>query len=104
MLDISSLYSVGSGLIQQASSASTAADTEKPGFGTVLQSAMDMIKETNQFKNVAETEEMNFAMGYSDNTHDLAVAQQKANVSLQYTVAVRDRLLDAYKEIMNIQI
>ncbi|MCX4328868.1 MAG: flagellar hook-basal body complex protein FliE, partial [Lachnospiraceae bacterium] len=39
-----------------------------------------------------------------DSIHDLQIAQQKANVSLQYTVAVRDAFLSAYKEIMNLQI
>lgn len=47
---------------------------------------------------------MNFALGYSDNTHDLAIAQQKAALSLQYTVAVKNKVLEAYKEIMNMQI
>ena len=31
-------------------------------------------------------------------------ALQKANLALSYTVAVRDKVLDAYKEIMNMSI
>ena len=31
------------------------------------------------------------------------IEEQKANVSLKYTVAVRDAVVDAYKEIMNMQ-
>jgi flagellar hook-basal body complex protein FliE len=62
-----------------------------------------MVKETNNLTNAAEKEEMSYALGLSDNTHDLQVAQQKANLSLQYTVAVRNKILDAYKEIMNLQ-
>ena len=42
-------------------------------------------------------------MGMSDSLHTLQAAQQKANISLQYTVAVRNAVLDAYKEIMNLQ-
>ena len=38
------------------------------------------------------------------NTHELGVYQQKANIALQYTVAIRDKALEAYKEIMNMQI
>ena len=45
-----------------------------------------------------------FAMGQSENTHDLLIAQSKANISLQYTAAVRDKLLEAYREIMQMQI
>ena len=52
----------------------------------------------------AETAELNFAMGYSNNTHDLAQAQRKASIALQYTVKVTNGFLDAYKDIMNIQL
>ncbi len=75
-----------------------------PGaFDSVFQSAIDMVNETNQLSNVAEEQEMLFATGQSDNLHELQVAQQKANVSLQYTVAVKNTLVEAYKTIMNLQ-
>ena len=32
------------------------------------------------------------------------IAETKANVALQYTVAVRDKLIDGYKEIMQMSI
>ena len=35
---------------------------------------------------------------------DLSTAQTKALTAIQYTVAVRDKMIDAYKEIMNMQI
>lgn len=72
-------------------------------FDSLFQSALSMVNETNQATNAAEQEEIQYAMGLSDSTHDLQVAQQKANISLQYTVAVRNSVLDAYKEIMNLQ-
>ena len=62
------------------------------------------LDETNTLANNADTAQMNFAMGYSDNTHDLIIAQQKASLSLQYTVAIKNQLLASYKEIMNMQI
>lgn len=72
-------------------------------FETLFQSALNMINETNELSNQAEEEEMKYAMGLSDSTHSLQVAQQKANISLQYTVAVRNAVVDSYKEIMNLQ-
>lgn len=72
-------------------------------FETVFQSAMNMVKETNQLSNQAEEQEVLFATGQSDSLHDLQVAQQKANVSLQYTVAVKNTMVEAYKSIMNLQ-
>lgn len=74
------------------------------GFGRIFSQALSNINETNYLKNQAEDEEVKFAMGLSDNTHDLLIAQSKANIALQYTVAVRDRFLTAYNTIMNMQI
>ncbi len=72
-------------------------------FESLFQSAMGLVNETNELSNKAEEEEIKFAMGTSESIVDLQVAQQKANLSLQYTVAVRNTVLDAYKEIMNLQ-
>jgi len=72
-------------------------------FDSLLQSAMDMISETNRYSNEAAEAELAYAMGITNSTHELQVAQMKANVSLQYTVAVRNAVMDAYKEIMQMQ-
>ena len=73
-------------------------------FDAVLNTAIDNIKTTNSYLSDAEDEEIKFALGETENTHDLMIALQKASTALQYTVAIRDRLLDAYKEIMQMQI
>ena len=75
-----------------------------PGsFDSLLNSAMTMLKETNQYSNEASEAELKYAMGLTNNTHELQVAQMKANISLQYTVAVRNAVMDAYREIMQMQ-
>ena len=51
------------------------------------------------FARLAETQD---ERGAEDG--ELQVAQQKANLSLQYTVAVRNAVVDAYKEIMQIKL
>ena len=73
-------------------------------FDAFLNTAIDNIKTTNSFLSDAEDEKIRFALGETDNTHDLSIAMQKASTALQYTVAIRDKLLEAYKEIMQIQI
>lgn len=73
-------------------------------FDSLLTSAIDMYKETDDYQKAAEQSEINFALGYSTSTHDLAIAQQKANISLQYTVQVTNKAIEAYKELMNLQI
>jgi len=82
--------------------------TEKEASGNVFQAFLDTaienINTTNSYLSDAENEEIKFALGETENTHDLMISLQKASTALQYTVAVRDRLLDAYKEIMQMQI
>lgn len=84
-------------------SAVTASENRNATFESLFQAAVGMVKDTNGFTNAAEEAETAYALGLTDSTHDLMIAQQKANLSLQYTVAVRNGVLDAYKEIMNLQ-
>ena len=73
-------------------------------FSTVFDSVMGLVDETNTLQNQAEASAIQFALGESDNMHDLLVAQTKANTALQYTVAVRDKMIEAYQQIMQMQI
>jgi flagellar hook-basal body complex protein FliE len=77
--------------------------TNGAGFDSVLSSAMQMVKDTNTLQNEANAQEISFALGESDNVHDLLIAEQKANLALQYTVAVRDKFIESYNNIMNMQ-
>lgn len=83
--------------------ASLIKDTEE-SFDSIFTSMLNSLDETNELQKSAETEEIRFALGESENTHDLLIAQAKASVALQYTTAVRDRLVEGYKEIMQIQV
>ena len=74
------------------------------GFQSMLDSVMGLLDDTNQLQKNANREQVAFALGETDNTHDLMIAEQKANIALQYTVAVRDRVLEAYQQIMQMQV
>ena len=101
-MDITSLYNVSSGVIKNA------LQTEDPGkvndkssdaFGGFLSAAMDNITQANAYD-----EKVKLAMGETENTHDLTIALQKASAAISYTVAIRDKFLESYRTIMNIQI
>ncbi len=78
--------------------------SNKVAFQELFDSAVNMIKETDYLQKDAQQAEINFELGYSDNTNDLAIAQRKATMSLQYTVAVRDKIVEAYRQIMQMQV
>ena len=85
-------------------SQTTPATDATQGFDSMLNSVMSLLKDTNSLQEAASAEEVAFALGETDNTHDLMVAEQKANIALQYTVAIRDKVLESYNTIMNMQI
>lgn len=78
--------------------------TEGSGaFEALYQSAIGLLEETNRYTHEAEEAQMSYMLGLNDNVHDLLIAQNKANLSLQYTVAIRNGVLDAYRELMQMQ-
>lgn len=86
---------------------SKANQSQKTGDGTfesIMQAAMDVVNEANDLNTAAEYEEMKVSLGYAENTHDLAIALEKAELAVQYTVAIKNKVIEAYKEIMNMQI
>lgn len=105
-VDLASAYStptISSGLSDGKDSLIINSDDNKSAFSTLFDSAVNMVQETNDYSNAAEEEEIKYALGESDSIHDLQIAQRKANISLQYTVAVRNAFLQGYKELMNLQ-
>lgn len=78
--------------------------TDGTMFDAILNTAIENINTTNAYLSNYENEEIKWALGETENTHDLTIALQKASTSLQYTVAIRDKVLEAYNTIMNIQI
>ncbi|MBQ6440974.1 MAG: flagellar hook-basal body complex protein FliE [Lachnospiraceae bacterium] len=103
MTAITELTNVSSNVIQK-----TADDwkvkKDEDTFDSALNGAIKMLNETNGLWNKVSEQEVRFELGEAINTHDLQIAQEKANVALQYTIAVRDKVLSAYKELMNMQV
>lgn len=103
-MDLANLSAISSNYLNDYAKTQSLVKKPEESFSAVLNAAMNMVEETNSLQNKAEEEEIRFALGESENTHDLLIAQTKASVALQYTVAVKDGLLEAYKEIMQMQI
>lgn len=104
-MDVSSMIGITSDDYMNAVTQNTllAVDTDET-FDSVLSSAMNMLAETNDLQNDAQSAKIQFALGEAENPHDMQIAAAKALEALQYTTAVRDKMLEAYKEIMNMQI
>lgn len=74
----------------------------KGGFSEALKASLNQV---NQSQFEAEKLGKNFAMGDdSVSLSDVMIAGQKANISFQATIQVRNKLVSAYHDIMNMQV
>lgn len=70
-------------------------------FKSLFQDAVSNAEQTNANLN---NEIYKMTTGQSDNLHDVVIASQKASLSVDMVVELRNKLLDAYKEIININV
>ncbi|MEN6586427.1 MAG: flagellar hook-basal body complex protein FliE [Sulfuricella sp.] len=71
-------------------------------FSALLQSSIDQVNSAQQ-----ESADMakNFELGKTDaSLQEVMISLQKANVSFQAMVQVRNKLVSAYQEVMNMQV
>ncbi|HHV99009.1 MAG TPA: flagellar hook-basal body complex protein FliE [Clostridiaceae bacterium] len=62
-----------------------------------LDKANDLIIQSDQLSE-------DFAAGKTDNIHQVLIAVEKADIALQLTLQIRNKLMDAYNEIMRMQL
>jgi len=77
-------------------------ETKRVDFSDALKSSLDNV---NKMQIDAESMGKNFAMGDDKvSLSDVMIAGQKANISFQATIQVRNKLVSAYHDIMNMAI
>ena len=70
-------------------------------FLTSLQDAVGRLNETQA---QADTSVQNLLTGRTNNIHETMIALQKADVSFQVMLQVRNKVVSAYEEIMRMQL
>ena len=72
-------------------------DINSSSFGDTLNEFM-----TNVDKQLKESDRLteDFAMGKNNNIHEVMIAAEKAGISLRFLMQIRNKLLDAYQEII----
>ena len=79
-----------------------ASQTSRIDFSNVLKSSLDSVAQT-QAK--SEALQKAFVMGDDKvSLSDTMIAMQKANINFQATVQVRNKFIQAYNDIMNMQV
>jgi len=62
------------------------------------------LTDVNNLLNDSGKQVQDLAAGKVDNIHDVMIAAEKANISLELVVEIRNKLLEAYQEMMRMQV
>ena len=74
---------------------------DKADFAQVLKASIDQV---NRAQNDAAKQSQDFELGVNGNLHDVMISLSKANIGFQQMVQVRNRVVQAYHDIMNMQV
>lgn len=75
--------------------------TNKENFGQVLNQMMDQVENSQQ---QADDLAKKLMTGSVEDLHQVTFAMEQAKLSLQMAVQVRNKLVEAYQEIMRMQV
>jgi flagellar hook-basal body complex protein FliE len=63
-----------------------------------------MLQEVNESQQVADDLAVKFIAGAVEDIHQVAFAMERAQLNLQLAVQVRNKIVEAYQEIMRMQV
>jgi flagellar hook-basal body complex protein FliE len=66
-------------------------------FGELLNNAVNVV---NDMQIDADNKSLQLALGEIEDTHEVMLAMQKASMSLQLTMEIRNKVIEAYQEIL----
>lgn len=70
-------------------------------FADTLKTAIDKV---NDLQKASDRGMQDLATGRTDNVADVMIAAEKADIALRVMVQVRNKVIDAYNEIMKMQV
>ena len=79
----------------------TKLDEDAPSFKTVFENLIEKADQTDKLDAQSNYELMT---GNLENFHDTIIKAQEAELALSLTVQIRNKIVDAYTEIMRMQI
>lgn len=75
--------------------------SEGSSFGQVLRESLERV---NSLQNEADHGATQLALGSATELHQVMIAGEQAQLALQLTIAVRNKVVEAYQEISRMQI
>ncbi|MBL7716732.1 MAG: flagellar hook-basal body complex protein FliE [Bdellovibrionales bacterium] len=85
----------------QPSSETSAAGANAKTFSGMLEESLDKV---NTYQHQADTAVKELISGRSKNIHETMLTLERADTSLKLAMQVRNKILEAYREIMRMQV
>lgn len=80
-----------------------AVPSQKPAENSFADTLNSSLREVNDLQGTKSSMIQSFASGETQNVHELMITLQKAGLAVNMTSAVRNKVLEAYKELSRIQ-
>lgn len=91
-------------LLSAIAAPTTAAPQATEGNGSSFwNSLQEALGQVNMLQQEASFSAQQLAVGAQDYLHNTMIAYEKANLALQLTIEIRNRLVESYQEIMRMQ-
>ena len=91
----------GAGPSQGMNPSKGGAETEGPSFADTLAQSLDKV---NTLQKDADVAIQDFVAGDTRNIHETMIAVGKADLAFRLTMQVRNKIVEAYQEVMRMQI
>jgi flagellar hook-basal body complex protein FliE len=86
---------------QRPSPTGSITEPSGPSFADSLKQAVNNV---NQLQKEADVKMQELATGKSQNIHETMIAAEKADISLRLMMQVRNKVIEAYQEVMKMQV
>lgn len=76
-------------------------ETQGASFGETLQNAIGKV---NDLQQTADVKMQQLATGETTDIADVKIAAEKADIALRLMTSIRNKMIDAYNEVMKMQV
>lgn len=100
-MEIQRVFQLSQSQVPSLQRGTSAEQTTGLDFGSLF---TQQLNETNQLQAQADIETQQFLTGESDNLHSVMIAMEEAQLALELTTQVRNKIVEAYQELKNTQL
>jgi len=93
--------SQGAGDVERPANGAVGGGADRQGFGALL---ADSLAQVNRLQHEADQAITELATGKSTTLHDTMLALEKADLSFRLMMQVRNKIVEAYQEVIRMQV